>query len=54
MMFEGFDLDCVIGDLEMMSMLMCCNIVLIHENYGVNYELGSYNHKKLDLFDGFL
>lgn len=51
-MFEGFELDCVIGDLVMMSMMMCCNMMLINENYGVDDELESYNHEKLDLFDG--
>ena len=51
-MFQVFDLDCVIGDLEKMSMMMCCNMMLIHENCGVNDELGSYNHENLDLFDG--
>lgn len=36
-----------------MSMMMCCIMNLIYENYGVDDELGSYNHDKLDLFDGF-
>lgn len=53
-MFEGFALDCIIGDLEMMSIMICCNMMLIHENYRVNDELGSYNHEKLNLFDGIL
>ena len=47
-MFEGFDLNCVIGNLEMVGMIICYNMMLIHENYGVNDELGSYNHEKLD------
>lgn len=39
-------------DLEMIRIMMCYNIMLIHENYGVNKKLGSYNNGKLDLFDG--
>lgn len=44
-MFEGFDIDCVIGNLYMISMMMCCNIMLIHEKCGVDDKLGSYNHE---------
>lgn len=29
------------------------NMMLIHEKYGVNDELGSCNHEEFDLFDGF-
>lgn len=43
-----FWIDCVIGKLEMNSMMMCCNMVVINENYGVDDELGSYNHENLD------
>lgn len=52
-MFEDFNLDCVIGDLEMISMIICCNMMLIYKNYRVNDELRSYNHEKFDLFNGF-
>lgn len=43
-MFEGFPLGYVIGDLEKKSMMMCCNMILINENYGVDDELGRFSH----------
>lgn len=53
-MFKGCDAKCVNGDLEMMNMMIWMQYVVDSWTHRVNDELGSYNNKKLDLFDGFL
>lgn len=45
-MFEGYDLKCVNGDLEMINMMILLQYVVDSWTHGVDDELGSYNNKK--------